>query len=81
MMVDYLIAAFDETMLRQKWNLEPHEPLYPPKHLGYVVNMLLWEQENFNFIDVARLITYVLLDLRYTLPPQQQYVSHDILGV
>lgn len=70
MMIDYLLEVFDEDLIRQEWHVEAEKPLYPPKHVGYILNMFLWNHDEPK--DVARLAAYFLLDIRDTVTPQQK---------
>jgi hypothetical protein len=70
MMIDYLLESFDEDLIRTEWHVEAGEPLYPPKHVGYVLRMLLWNREDPK--DVARIIAYYLLDIRDTISLEQK---------
>lgn len=62
MMIDYLLQPFDEGMLREKWKVAPEDELYPPRHVGYVLNMFMWG-ENDDETIIARIIAYFLLDI------------------
>ncbi len=73
MMIDYLLEAFDEDELREQWHVEPNEPLYPPKHIGYVLNMFLMEHDNPK--DIARVAAYLMLDIRDVVSTEQKCVN------
>lgn len=72
MMIDYLLETFDEDELREQWHVEPNEPVYPPKHIGYILNLFLLDEIDPK--DVARIAAYFLLDIRDVVTPEQKYV-------
>ena len=55
-----MISAVGEDLVRQEWNLEPGDPLYPPPHSAYVVNMIMWRHVDLKLI--SRVIFYFLID-------------------
>jgi hypothetical protein len=45
-----------------QWNVEEGEPLYPPKSISYIINMLMWAHESPR--DIYRIVRYFFLDLQ-----------------
>lgn len=70
MMIDYLMEAFDPNVIREQWNVEENNSLYPPRHVGYVLNMFLWNHDDPK--DIARVLAYFLLDIRDIVTDEQK---------
>lgn len=73
MMIDYLLEPFDEDLLREQWHVEAGESLYPPKHIGYILNLFLTDHDEPK--DIARVAAYFLLDIRDVVTEEQKLVA------
>lgn len=62
-MIDHLMDGLqaEEESIRQEWNLDPDQELYPPQHVGYLANMFM--KPDVDPKVISRIFMYFLFDL------------------
>ncbi|CAL8116199.1 unnamed protein product [Orchesella dallaii] len=72
LMIDYLMeAVIPKETIREEWHISKWEPLYPPRHIGYLINMLMWSDADPQ--AVSRVFMYFLLDISFILAKGQNH--------
>lgn len=65
-MIDHLMdSLLEDVDLHEEWHVEEGQPCYPPRHVGYLVNMFMWLDADPK--AVSRVFMYFLIDLNYVV--------------
>jgi len=83
-MVDHLMdALLTKEAITEAWNTPDGQPLYPPQHVGYLVNMFMWPDADPK--AVSRVFMYFLFDLNYlylqsnNVSPNRYSINSELL--